>query len=247
MSKKGKRLQELRGSDFEVAKGQPDIRGWEVRDHNGHLLGKVNELIFDSRAHKVRYMVVNILDSKELQLEKRSVLIPIGMAVLQPQDDDVILDDITPFQLRALPRYDKDDLGTRAERAISTVFGRTDNKGGNAQTDDQELEPDFYEHEHFNEDNMYKRRSGAAGGGATPLHGSSSSSNAQAASYERETEIKRETEIRPLSDHSSYNKGDQSFDNDATSIRDTEMPQQKGETDEEYIRRARKNIDNRDH
>ncbi len=64
MAKNTKRLQELRGSDFAVAKGQPDIRGWEVRDNLGHLIGKVSELIFDSRAHKVRYMVVNIVDSK---------------------------------------------------------------------------------------------------------------------------------------------------------------------------------------
>lgn len=229
MSTKGKRLQELRGSDFEIAKGQPDIRGWEVRDRSGHLMGKVSELIFDSRAHKVRYMVVNVVDSKELQLEKRTVLVPIGLAVLQPKDDDVILDSVTPFQLRALPRYSKDDLGTRAERAISTVFGRTDNKGGAAQTDEQDLEPDFYEHDHFNEDNMYRNRNVATGAGATPLHGNIS--DAEAAS------LRREADMRPTPGATTAG--------DASSIRDTEPPQQKGETDEEYIRRARKNIDNR--
>jgi len=67
MSNKVKRLQELRGSGYEVAKGQPDIRGWEVRDPNGQLIGKVHELIFDSRANKVRYMIINVNDSKELQ------------------------------------------------------------------------------------------------------------------------------------------------------------------------------------
>ena len=70
MANKEKRLQELRGSNFEIAKHQPDIRGWQVRNNTGHLIGKVQELIFDSRAHKVRYMVVSITDSKELQLEK---------------------------------------------------------------------------------------------------------------------------------------------------------------------------------
>ena len=29
------RLRELRGSDYTIAKGQPDIRGWDVRDGNG--------------------------------------------------------------------------------------------------------------------------------------------------------------------------------------------------------------------
>lgn len=158
MSDKKRRLQELRGSDYEIAKGQPDIRGWEVRDKSGHLIGKVHELIFDSRAHKVRYLVVNVLDSKELQLEKRTVMVPIGLALLQPKDDDVILENVTPFQLRALPKYHKDDLGTRAEKSISTVFGRNDPKAGATTADDADLNADFYEHEHFNEDNTYRNR-----------------------------------------------------------------------------------------
>ncbi|MDQ3681754.1 MAG: PRC-barrel domain-containing protein [Bacteroidota bacterium] len=157
---KNKRLQELRGSDFEIAKGQPDIRGWEVRDTGGRKIGKVQDLIFDSRAGKVRYIVVNVLDSKELELEKRTVMVPIGLALLQPKDDDVILENVTPFQLRALPRYNKDDLGTKAERNISTVFGRTDVKGG---TSDDDLDNDFYNHDHFKEDNMYRTEREKAG------------------------------------------------------------------------------------
>jgi hypothetical protein len=98
------------------------------------------------------------VDSKELQLEKRTVMIPIGLAVLQPKDDDVILENVTPFQLRALPRYHKDDLGTKAEKSISTVFGRTDPKAGTHISDDSDLSEDFYEHEHFNEQNMYRNR-----------------------------------------------------------------------------------------
>ncbi len=223
-----KRLQELRGSDFEIVKGQPDIRGWEVRDTTGHLMGKVSELIFDSRAHKVRYLVVNVADSKELQLEKRTVLVPIGLAVLQPKDDDVILENVTPFQLRALPKYSKDDLGTKAERAISEVFGRTDTKGISS---DADLSDEFYEHEQFNEKNTYRNRNQGGISGAqtnTSMQTQSSFSESEAAS------LRRDTELKPLANESA----------DTSSIRDSEAPQQKGETDEEYIRRARKNIHN---
>jgi hypothetical protein len=157
--KKNKRLQELRGSDFEIAKGQPDIRGWEVRDAEGRLIGKVRELIFDARDHKVRYMVVDVKDSKELELENRSVLVPIGLAELEPRHDDVILPKVTPFQLRALPRYNKEDLGTRAEKAVSTVFGRNTDK----YADDADLGAGFYDNEDFNEDNMYRQRKNIAG------------------------------------------------------------------------------------
>lgn len=158
MSNKIKRLQELRGSGYEVAKGQPDIRGWEVRDTDGHLMAKVRELIFDTRAQKVRYMIVDVIDSKELQLEKRSVMVPIGLAELQQQYDDVILPKVTPFHLRALPRYSKDDLGSRAERAISTVFGIESKPLPATHTADDDVEESFYNNEMFNENNMHRRR-----------------------------------------------------------------------------------------
>lgn len=156
--KRQRRLQELSGSRFELSKGQPDIRGWEVRDTNGHKMGKIKELIFDVHAQKVRYMVVDILDSKELQLEKRRVMVPIGLAELKRIDKDVILHTVTPFHLRALPKYDSEDLGARSERSIGTVFGRKFTSTGDdaAITDSNDS---FYEHEMFNEDRYDNRPS----------------------------------------------------------------------------------------
>jgi hypothetical protein len=149
------RLQELRGSNYELGKGQPDIRGWEVRNEHGQKIGRVRELIFDAAAGKVRYMVVDIRDHRELDLDKRTVLIPIGLADLHQHDDDVVLHHVTPFQLRALPSYRKEDLGTKAELAISTVFGRT--YASNAQ-ESENLNQNFYQHEHFNDDRIQSRK-----------------------------------------------------------------------------------------
>lgn len=220
MSKKSKRLQELRGSGYEVAKGQPDIRGWEVRDSHGHLMGKVHELIFDSRANKVRYMVINVNDSKELQLEKRTVMVPIGLAVLEHKYDDVILPNVTPFQLRALPRYDKNDLGTRAEHAISTVFGRTDTKTTTTHTNEDDVDESFYNNEMFNEDNMYSLRRGSTGANHESRQEARRMSEAEAAS------LKKDAEIYPI---------------DSNPLNDDTRP----ETEEEYLRRRRRDMDNR--
>lgn len=218
MGNKVKRLQELRGSGYEVAKGQPDIRGWEVRDTNGLLIGKVHELIFDSRANKVRYMVVNVDDSRELQLEKRSVMLPIGLAVLEPKNDDVILPNVTPFHLRALPRYQKDDLGTRAEHAISTVFGRTDTKVPATYTGEEDVDENFYNNEMFNENNMYSRRGNSATNSNNDQRKDSHHlSDAEAAS------LKKDSEIYPTNSNSLNT-----------------------ETEEEYLRRRRKENDRRD-
>lgn len=53
-------LQELGGSNYEIAEGQPDIRGWDVKDQSGNKIGKVKELLFDEPSRKVRYIVTKI-------------------------------------------------------------------------------------------------------------------------------------------------------------------------------------------
>jgi sporulation protein YlmC with PRC-barrel domain len=218
MSNKTKRLQELRGSGYEVAKGQPDIRGWEVRDTDGHLMGKVRELIFDSRAQKVRYMVIDVIDSKELQLEKRSVMVPIGLAELQQQYDDVILPKVTPFHLRALPKYTKDDLGSKAERAISTVFGIESKPLPANYTADDDVEESFYNNDIFNENNMHRRRTSTEKNIDERRQEERRLSEAEAAS------LRRDAELRPAD----------------RATTDDYLP---GETEEEYRRRMRTNRD----
>ncbi len=183
--KKNRRLQELRGSDFEISEGQPDIRGWEVLDTEARKIGRVKELIFDVRDRKVRYMAIDVAHNKELQLEDRLVLVPIGLAQLDHPNDDVILQNVTPFQLRALPRYDDDLLGAQVERDISMVFGREfTGSGSNTATgsgsntaamagtgaaglagastgsfsNENDVDADFYKHEFFNDQNMYRNR-----------------------------------------------------------------------------------------
>jgi hypothetical protein len=208
------RLRELRGSGYEIAKGQPDIRGWDVRDDHRRKIGKVRELIFDIRASKVRYMVIDVLDVKDLDLEKRTVLVPIGLAELDQRDDDVILSTVTPFQLRALPRYDKSTLGAKAERDISMVFGREGVLGSNStatSSSNEDVDDTFYNHDHFNEDNMYRNRK-------------SSSSSLDQERENRSGAFRRESEMStPIS---SSDRNDAYREN---------------ETDEEYYRRTGRN------
>lgn len=246
--KKNKRLQELRGSDYEVAEGQPDIRGWDVRDEQGRLIGKVDELIFDSRENKVRYMVINVRDSDELELEKRTVLVPIGLALLEPKHDDVILQQVTPFQLRALPRYNREDLGTKAEKAISTVFGRTDMERFSGTSDEADLQPGFYHHDYFNDKKMFRKRQAESKGTVFPADQASDvpvnepenrplrkEEIGTPASYvdEAEAERLRAAREREREDEEALRRE-----------RRDGIPHR--ETDEEYIRRARRNLDNRD-
>jgi sporulation protein YlmC with PRC-barrel domain len=155
---KHRRLQELKRSDFDIVDGEPDIRGWDVKNAQGKKIGEVEELIVDAQQKKVRYMVVD-LDDNEFDLDDREVLIPIGLAQLHQKDDDVILPNVQVEQLSALPEYDDDNLNANVERQICTTFGRSQQTMGIANTSGtEEVNSDFYQHEHFNDDNLYANR-----------------------------------------------------------------------------------------
>lgn len=162
---KNKRLQELGGSDYEIAEGQPDIRGWDVKDANGKTIGEVDELIFDVQSLKVRYIVLD-LEGNVLDLDTRDVLVPVGIAQLQDKGDDVILSGVTADQIRSLPEYNKDMIDAEAENKIRNVFAGA---GGAALTGaaltpgaGRDSDDDFYNHDHFNEDNLYRNRNANA-------------------------------------------------------------------------------------
>jgi sporulation protein YlmC with PRC-barrel domain len=169
------RLQELDRSNFEIVKEEPDIRGWDVRSHTGHKIGAVEDLIIDVQERKVRYMIVD-LDDNELKLNHRKILIPIGLAELHKEHDDVLLPGVTLDEVCQLPDYDRKHFTPDVERAISSTFGtsvlsavyETPEKFRNKNLDErttnrpslreEELDPAFYQHEHYNLDNLYKNR-----------------------------------------------------------------------------------------
>ncbi len=148
-------LQVLQGSDYEIADGQPDIRDWEVKNANDEKIGDVDELLFDVANRKVRYIVVDLSDN-DLDLEKRLVLVPIGLAELHETDDEVVLPNVTYDQLQALHSYDENDFDSDKEASVQSVFIGL--AGGTGTSYTMPTNPDFYEHEHFNEGNLYKRR-----------------------------------------------------------------------------------------
>ena len=157
---KHRRLQELDRSDFSIVDGEPDIRGWDVRNSQGRKIGEVEELIVDAQRKKVRYMVID-LDDNEFDLEDRKVIIPIGLAELHTKDDDVILPNIQVEQLRALPEYDEDRLDQTVESKVCSILGRSSqniSSEKNAITSSKPDDDNFYNHDYFNDDNLYRNR-----------------------------------------------------------------------------------------
>jgi hypothetical protein len=151
------RLQELGGSDFQMAEGDPNIKGWTVKDPQGNTIGEVEELLFDPQSRKVRYIVLD-LEGNFLDLDPRHVLIPIGIAELHESDDDVILPNVTAEQLRVLPIYEKDRLTRDTETTIRNVFSGTGTAGTTTVGRDYGNTDEFYNDPTYDERKMYRNR-----------------------------------------------------------------------------------------
>jgi sporulation protein YlmC with PRC-barrel domain len=155
-------LQELGGSDYEIVDGEPNIKGWDVKDTAGQTIGQVDELLFDPESRKVRYLVVDFDNEFLTSDDNRKTLVPIGIATLKDDDEEVILPNINAASLKELPAYEKGTLTPEHESTIRRVF-----EGGSTPletaADNEYNKESFYTHEHFNEDNFFNRPSSTTG------------------------------------------------------------------------------------
>ncbi|HEX6069110.1 MAG TPA: PRC-barrel domain-containing protein [Longimicrobiaceae bacterium] len=112
-------LDELDG--FQVAEGDPDVRGWQVCDAGGERIGEVDELLVDTEALKVRYLDVELDDSSVA--DDRHILIPVGYARLHERDDRILVDTLDRDRLSSLPPYSQEPLTREYETTILQRFG----------------------------------------------------------------------------------------------------------------------------
>lgn len=139
--------------DYQVAEGDPDVRGWEVIASDGRRIGEVDELLIDSQAMKVRYLDVDLSDDILVGAgtEDRHVLIPIGYARLEAEDSRVRIDNLASDQISSLPPYEHAGVSRDYETDLRQRFdrGATNIPAGE----------DFYAHEGFDESRFYGNRS----------------------------------------------------------------------------------------
>lgn len=156
----GKHLEKLKGSDFEIKDGEPDIRGWDVKDRDGNKVGEVDDLIFDVQARKVRYMVVDT-NNNDYKIDRKHILVPIGLAELHTSDDDVYLPGVSAEQVKGYPEYSNEDITDEHETAVRNLFPVNDpgsiGEAGVALNQSDRLEG-YYNNDLFNESNLFKNR-----------------------------------------------------------------------------------------
>ena len=147
--------------DFEVAEGYPDVRGWRVDAADGTEIGKVHELLVDLDAMRTRYLDVRLTSEVAAAPEDRDVLVPIGAANIE-QDNDVVRIPITAERVGLLPPYLHGPVTREEEYEVRRhfTFGRAAAEGlaaGEAASAARESR-DFYDDEAYNDRRFFTSR-----------------------------------------------------------------------------------------
>jgi len=116
------RLEDL--DDYEIADGQPDIRGWKVKTPTDGEVGKVESLIADPVALKVRYIEVKVKREVLGTETDENLLIPIGAAKLNDDNDTVLVSTLPTAGLRGVPRFGRGTLTPEQDRTLCDYYGR---------------------------------------------------------------------------------------------------------------------------
>ncbi|MFW5955698.1 MAG: PRC-barrel domain-containing protein [Rhodothermales bacterium] len=134
--------------DIQVAEGDPDVRGWDVLTRERLRIGKVHTLIVDEAAMTVRYLGIAVNDDLLVDRDSHHVLIPIGMARLDPDHDNVLFDDVTPDDVMRLPNYEHGPVTPEYEARVRDVLITEGEPYGSS---------GYYDQEYFDRDRFYRR------------------------------------------------------------------------------------------
>lgn len=111
--------------DYEVADGEPDVRGWDVTTDDGRTLGEVKDLLVDLGALEVRYLVVELSESASVGRRDRRVLVPIAIAQLDEDHDAVTLPRVPHGGLEGAPSFSATTPTDADRRNIDQYFARS--------------------------------------------------------------------------------------------------------------------------
>ncbi len=120
-------LDELSG--YKVAENYSDVRGWEVKDANNRIIGKVDHLLVNKTAERVVYLDVEVdktlieeghtsyQDSASAGVHEflnkdgeNHLIIPIGMATIDEQNKQVTTNQIDNLTFAKAKRFRKGDV-----------------------------------------------------------------------------------------------------------------------------------------
>ncbi|MBK6487473.1 MAG: PRC-barrel domain-containing protein [Gemmatimonadetes bacterium] len=104
---------------FNITPPMVDVRGWDVVNSTGAVVGTVDRIMLDTNDHKPRYLAVTPSD------RKGHMLLPIGVGTLELAHKRIMLANLKPDMLKALPLLTSEVVTRDFERQVfSAISGK---------------------------------------------------------------------------------------------------------------------------
>jgi len=148
-------LQSLLESEANIPEQHHNVIGWKIMTEAGSHLGETIDLLYDPNARTVRYLVLEI-GNNGTQLHGKQTLIPVGIATLHPELDEIIVPHLHADQLELLPEYISGEMSHKTEQRVREVIGSP----AALRMEETIIEFDqqaFYAHHHFDSDRFFSR------------------------------------------------------------------------------------------
>lgn len=140
---------------FQIGEGDPDVRGWMVHGADGRRVGEVDDLIVDLDAGRVRYLRVLLTDAEK---GEPLVLIPVGLATLEPERDAVSVPTVTVASIASLERHGGGVVEREYEIAVRRgIIAAAPDAAADLRADASD-DDDFYAHAVYDENRFYEPR-----------------------------------------------------------------------------------------
>lgn len=114
------RLKEER--DFRVVEGEPTLVGYSFCNENGDRLGEIDDLIADSDAMKVRFLIVAL---DQGLLTSRRIIVPLRDVTIDEDAGRVICTDCSESRMQSYPTYEGGALPDLQKRFTATFLPET--------------------------------------------------------------------------------------------------------------------------
>jgi photosynthetic reaction center H subunit len=141
------RLSEL--DDYEVADEDPDVRGWEVYSSDEKVFGKVEDLIVDTNAMKVRYLDIRVKDDIT-GVDDHHMLLPIGLASIDEKKDVIRAGNVETVTILKYPKYEGGKITRDYEDNLRKSY--------NPEFERKEEDQDYYNNEYYDDERFYSSR-----------------------------------------------------------------------------------------
>ncbi|MBV9107848.1 MAG: PRC-barrel domain-containing protein [Gemmatimonadetes bacterium] len=108
--------------DFRLAKGAPNLKGWNVYGADNEKVGTVHQMLVDPVAMKVRYLDVDLADDLFGMVDDRHVLVPLEAVELRERSQDAWVQTVSARDIARLPAYLGGPVDPLLEQASEHAF-----------------------------------------------------------------------------------------------------------------------------